>query len=341
MEIKRVFIAGGTGFLGYYSALKFIDMGASVDTIALPNELNSLEWFPKNIGLEFGNLFEMSDEDITKLLSKQKYDAFVYALGPDDRAVPDAPAIDFFREKLVKQSTRICNCAKSAGIRRCVVMGSYFAHFDKLQNGKLGEYHPYIKARTEQETAVFALAEPEKFDVMVAELPYIFGTMPEREPLWRKSLLAHFDGMKSVMFPSGGGTAVIDVTGVAEAIVAIAINGKSGTAYPVGNKNMTYKELLTLMLRAANDNRKVVSIPAFLCALGAKKNDEKLRAQGKESGLNNQKLMTQIQNKKFYIEPQPIWNELKYSELGFNGGRDVVESIRETMQRCYPERFAK
>ena len=338
MELKNVFIAGGTGFLGYYTAMQFDKMNIKVDTIALPKELNNLDWFPKNIGLSFGNLFEMTDEEIIKLLKKNNYDAFIYALGPDDRVVPDAPAIDFFAEKLVNQSKRICECVKNAGIKRCVVLGSYFAHFDKLQNGELGKYHPYIKARRMQEEAVFSLAD-ENFDVMVAELPYIFGTMPERKPLWRESFLSNFDGMKSVFFPAGGGTAMIDVTGVAEYIVAIAINGKSKTAYPVAKENMTYKDLVMLMMKESKDNRPYKELPAFLCALGAKKMVKHIKKQGKESGLNAAKLMTQIQNKKFYINPEPIKEELKFTELGFTGGRDVKESIAETMKACYPERF--
>ena len=270
MELKNVFIAGGTGFLGYYTAMQFDKMNIKVDTIALPKELNNLDWFPKNIGLSFGNLFEMTDEEIIKLLKKNNYDAFIYALGPDDRVVPDAPAIDFFAEKLVNQSKRICECAKNAGIKRCVVLGSYFAHFDKLQNGELGKYHPYIKARTMQEEAVFSLAD-ENFDVMVAELPYIFGTMPERKPLWRESFLSNFDGMKSVFFPAGGGTAMIDVTGVAEYIVAIAINGKSKTAYPVAKENMTYKDLVMLMMKESKDNRPYKELPPFYVHLELKK----------------------------------------------------------------------
>ena len=338
MNIKKVFIAGGTGFLGYYTAKLFDKKNIKVDTIALPKELDSLDWFPKNIGLSFGNLFEMTDEEIINLLKKDSYDAFIYALGPDDRVLPNAPAIDFFVDKLVNQSARICKCAKDAEIKRCVVLGSYFAHFDKLQNGELGKYHPYIKARTMQEEEVFKLAD-ENFPVMVAELPYIFGTMPERKPLWRESFLDNFNGMKSVFFPAGGGTAVIDVTGVAEAIVAITINGKSKSAYPVGNENMTFKELVTLMMKASKDFRPYKELPAFICALGAKKMVKETLKQGKESGLNAGKLMTQIQNKKFYIDPKPMREELDYKSLGFTGGRDVKESIIETMKACYPERF--
>ena len=338
-KIKKVFIAGGTGFLGYYTALKFKEMEAQVDTLALPNELGNLDWFPKEIGLEFGNLFEMSEAQIVKLLSKDKYDVFVYALGPDDRVLPNAPAYEFFYEKLVTQCKKICESAKKAGINRCVIMGSYFSYFDKQKNGELSKYHPYIHARVEQEKELFSIAEDGVFEVCVAELPYIFGTMPKRKPLWRESFLSNFDKMKKVMFPRGGGTAVIDVTGVAEAIYAIALNGKNRTAYPVGNINMPFSELVPLMMRASKDFRKYKEIPAWLCALGARQIDFKRKQAGKEGGLNAEKLMKQVQNQKFYIDAEPIWKELGFKELGFNGGRNIEISIKETMRACYPERF--
>ena len=47
-EFKNVFICGGTGFLGYYSAKEFLRQGANVGVLALPNELTlSADWWPK------------------------------------------------------------------------------------------------------------------------------------------------------------------------------------------------------------------------------------------------------------------------------------------------------
>lgn len=338
-NIQKVCIAGGTGFLGYYTALQFLDVGVKVDAIALPNELSSLSWMDKRIGLTLGNLFELTEEEIVALLQGKGYDAFIYGLGPDDRVLPPAPAYAFFYEKLVKQCEKICRAAKKAGIKVCAVMGSYFAHFDKLQNGKLSAYHPYIRARREQEKAVFALAEDGVFECVVLELPYIFGTIEGRKPLWRESFLSHFDGMKSVFFPKGGGTAVIDVTGVAEAMVAGVFYGKNKTAYPVGQENMTFKELVTLMLSSIEDERKYIELPAWICALGAKSIMKNIKKQGKENGLNAAKLMTQIQNQKFYVNAQDLHNQLHYAELGFTGGKDVRASIAHTMRACYPEKF--
>ena len=56
-DIKKVFIFGGTGFLGYYAALEFLRKGVAVDTLALPvkddKDLSGVgDWFPKEVGLK-------------------------------------------------------------------------------------------------------------------------------------------------------------------------------------------------------------------------------------------------------------------------------------------------
>lgn len=337
--IKKVFIAGGTGFLGYHAALKFLDLGIQVDTIALENEIEISNWFDSRIHLSYGNLFTMNESEIYNLLKDKNYDCFIYALGPDDRYIPKAPAYDFFYDRLVRQCKKICQAAKKANIQRCVILGSYFATYDKKMNGKLSQYHPYIKARIQQEQELIALGKDSLFSVMILELPYIFGTMPQRKPLWRDSFLKYYDKMKSVILPKNGGTAVIDVWGVAESIVACSFFGKHGTCYPIGKENLPFKVLIPLMLKSSKDNRKYKEIPAFLTAIGAKFIDRKFKKQGLESGLNHAKLMTQIQCKKFYIDGNQTMEALNFKHFNFYGGKDIYQSIEETMKACYPERF--
>ena len=334
-KVNKVFIAGGTGFLGYYTALEFLKRGNIVETIALPNEINLKGWYPKDIKVTYGDLFKMSNAKITSMLVNGGYDTFIYALGPDDRVVPQAPAYEFFYDKLVNQCTRICSCAKHANIRRCVVMGSYFSYFDRKYKGRLSKHHPYIKARVEQEKQLLKLGKKNKFDVMIAELPYIFGTMPERQPLWKDHFLARFDGYKNFYFPCGGGTTAIDVTGVAEGIVACAYSGENGGLYPIAGTNMTYKKLINTMIEGAKLNKKYVGIPAFLCSTFAHKIQKEDKKQGLENGLNIPKLMNGILNKKFYIDPTPYRQALHYEKFGFTGGKNIYDSIKETMAHCY------
>ncbi|GAG71712.1 unnamed protein product [marine sediment metagenome] len=105
----KVFNVGGTGFLGYYATLEFLKRGHEVDTMALP-DIPLGDWFPTDkVGVSYGNVFEMSHDDLVEVF--KGYDAMVYAVGPDDRIIPKAPAYDFFHfrkiEKLEKLTSEL------------------------------------------------------------------------------------------------------------------------------------------------------------------------------------------------------------------------------------------
>lgn len=334
-KVKNVFIAGATGLIGYHTALAFLDKGVHVEGITLPNELESFGWFPYKARLHFGNLFQMSDHDILSIFRLNDFDTLIYALGPDDRVIPNIPAYRFFYNKLVIEAKRVCKLAKSVGVKRCIVMNSYFAYFDKEMNGVLSMHHPYIHARVEQQKEIFELGVTDQFDVMMMELPYIFGTMPYRKPLWKDYFLSHFDNSKKVYFPKGGGTAVIDIIDVAKAIVAVAYNGENGKAYFIGEENMTFKELIELMLEAKGSHKQYKEVSPRLAALGARKLDKLNYKNGKESGLSYSKLMTDIQSKKFYIPSQQYKIDLDYEELDYLHPEDVRKSIVRTIKKCY------
>ena len=154
-EIKKVFIAGGTGFLGYPTAELFLSKGIDVDTIALGGEINNLDFVDKRINMKFGNLFEMNDEELTNLFKGKGYDAFIYALGPDDRVTPNAPAYQFFHDKLVEQCYKIMCAVKKCGIRHAVVLSSYFAYFDNLFKGNLENITHTLRQEPNREINAF------------------------------------------------------------------------------------------------------------------------------------------------------------------------------------------
>lgn len=326
--VKKVFIAGGTGFLGRAAMEKFIRCGVIV---AAASRTGGRVGNTDVAALDF---FAESGETLREYFAKESFDVFVYALGPDDRVMPPAPAYGYFREKLVDRCYDILSAAVAAGAKRIVLLGSYFAHFDKIYKGALSANHPYIRARREQEDAALSL----NAEVVVLELPYIFGVPENGKPLWRESFLAHYDAYPAV-FMTGGGTAATDVNGVADAVFAAAHCGRG--CIPVGGANASYIELLKKMLLYAKDGRKVYKIPAFIGALGAKKILKEYRKAGREPGLNPVKLMTQIQNREFYLDPEETERALNYGEFGFTAVRDIDEQLQKTMRACYPERFGK
>lgn len=330
--MNKVFIAGGTGFIGYHSALLFKSLNYEVVSFTLKENVNNLD--TSFMKLYVGNLFEMEEKEIIDIFNSEKPDIFIYALGPDERVIPKAPAWNFFYEKLVIQAKKICMAAKMANIAKCVVLNSYFSYFDRLYNNKLSKTHPYIKARVYQEKEILKLKD-DNFSVVFLELPYIFGTINNQTPLWKDSFLAPFDNYKSIMFPGKGGTAVIDISGVAQAVVAAAIYGENGKCYPINSDNLSFEKIIKLMLDAKKDSRKYKRIPIFFAYLFGKHLDKKLKKEGKEAGLNHAKLMYQIQSKKFYLDPKKTQEDLSFSKLGFDGGKDIKDSIYETIKKCY------
>jgi len=339
--VKNVFIVGGTGFLGYYSALEFLKKGIAVSSASIP-DVKLGDWFPKQINIVSDNLdvFKASEEEIAEVL--RGHEAMVYAVGPDDRVVPPAPSYDFFHDKLVVQCSKVVRAARKAGVRRVVIMNSYFAYFDRQPgyNGRLSRNHPYIRARVEQAEASIKLGEKGVMDVMILELPYIFGSMPGRMPLWKEVFLDRFDKMPAVFFPKGG-TVMIHVRGVGQAVVAATVNGEHGKRYPIGAYNMKYKKMIQIMYDAIDNKKKIFNAPtwiSYLAGLMLIRNEKK---HGREGGLHYAKLMTDIQSRDLYYSPEliaQVKKELGYAELGYNG-MDVVEGIRATMQACYPEKF--
>ncbi len=341
-DIKKVFIFGGTGFLGYYAALEFLRKGVAVDTLALPvkddKDLSGVgDWFPKEVGLKYGNLFEMTEDELVEVL--KGYDGMVYAVGPDDRFVPKAPAYDFFKEKLITKVIPVFNAARRAGVKHAVLLSSYFCYFDRTYpERKLSEHHSYIRVRNEQAKALIECGSEDTMSVSVLELPYIFGAMPERMPLWKEVFLDRFEKMPACFFTTGG-TIMIHVTGIAESVVAGMFNGKHGVRYPIGNKNVKFTDMFKIINDEAGVKKKVLVVPTWMAAMGGGFIDKKFHKEGREGGLDHKKLMYDIQSKYYYFDPKPVWEQLGYDELGYNGGLGIIEGIHDTVKNCYPDRY--
>ncbi len=355
-NFKNVFICGGTGFLGYYSALEFIKKGAKIGVLALPNELTlSADWWPKEIQVNYGMLFNLRPGDETPTVTKEElvkmftgYDTLVYAVGPDDRmhTPKGVSGYDFFHKYLVEKVVPVFEAAKEAGVKKAVLLNSYFAYFDRIwPESHLAQRHPYIRVRVEQAEALIKVGDGGVanggMDVVVLELPYIFGSMPGRTPLWKEVFLDRFAGMPAIMFPKGG-TNMIHVNGIAEAVVAAAYYGQHGDKLPIGNKDLKFKDMINMLMEDIGATKRYMGIPTWVATMGVKMTVVKaLKKAGQDSGLNYNYLMQDIQSKDLYYEDdvKKVQEYLHYDELGFNGGGTIEDGIRKTAIACYPHRF--
>jgi len=282
----KILMIGGTGLLGSEAAAELIRRGHSVKSIALP-PVPAGAALPPGMELVFGNYMEMTDEE---LLSHLKgCDGLAFAAGVDERVEGPPPIYALFKKFNITPLERLLQLAKLAGVKHAVICGSYFAYFNRLWPEKeLAKWHPYIRSRADQETMALAFAD-DTFDVAMLELPYIFGAQPGRTPVW-VFLVETIRGMKNkTMYPHGG-TAMVTVKQVGQAVAGAMEKNKGGNSYPIGYYNMTWKELLTIVHRYMGmPGRKIVTIPDWMFSLGTRKIMKQQKAAGHEGGLRMDK----------------------------------------------------
>lgn len=325
--MSKVFILGGTGFLGYYTTKELLARGYEVKTMALP-PMPAEGLFPSQVDIQLGDINQLSDEEIIDMLSDCS--GFMYAAGADERVTPVKPALKFFYEANVLPTQRLARLARQAGVKKFVVYGSYFSEFAERFEGKYDlKNQGYPNTRLLQEQVAFAEGEG-AMDVMSLRLPYIFGTMPGRMPLW-KMFTDQIKGRP--FFPSlKGGTAMVTVEQVAEAAVGAMENGKHRKTYAISALNMKFEEFYKMMVEALgqSDTTQVAVLPFEQIRESYEQVDKHSAEKGLEHGIRYS-LMGQLQEEDLYVNPADTMIELGIKD------HDVVQSIKETLARCVAE----
>lgn len=321
--MKNVFILGGTGLLGYHTVRELLARDYTVSTVALP-PMPSENLLPKEVECHLGNINEMTDEEISTML--QGKDAFIYAAGVDERVLPDAPANRFFYEENVVPTQRLARLAREAGVKKFVLFGSYFSHFaEQWPELHLATEQPYPRTRLLQEEVAIMEGEG-AMEVMSLRLPYIFGTMPGRKPLW-EMFLPQVQG-KDFVPVLAGGTAMVTVKQVAEATVGAIENGKHGEKYAISDTNMKHKEFFQIIADVLEQPDTVIQVvPLEQMKPEYAKADEHAASEGKEHGIHIE-MTAEIQNRDAYIDPEDTMSILKYNK------DDVKKAIIETIEEC-------
>jgi dihydroflavonol-4-reductase len=318
----RVLIVGGTGFIGYHAVQAFLGRSHQVTVLALP-PLPAKDFLPSEVKVILSDLNSMSDESLKILLKKQE--AVVFAAGADDRTLPKSPAYSFFYSANVTSCVRFFRLARESGVKRGVLLSSYFAHFDRIwPEMQLSLHHPYICSRQEQEQRTLEAALPD-LELMILELPYIFGAAPGLTPLWAP--LIRYLGFPFPLFYTRGGTNMIAVKHVANAIVGAIENGSAGERYLVGDENISWTDFLTRLIQIMNLKKKVIILPDFSARLFAGTIRFFHALQGRESGLDPVKFI-KVQTKNTFFDPEPSRKVLGYGKGGLN------QALEETVMAC-------
>lgn len=320
----KVLIIGGTGFLGWYATKELLKGGHRVEIVALP-PAPPIGLFPKDVEIHLADVMQLSEDELKTLLEGN--DALVFAAGADDRTTPKKPAYPFFYKHNVESVRHVFAIARAAGVKRAVVLGSYFAYFDRIwPEMKLASRHPYIRSRVEQEKAAFNAGGTE-MAVSILELPYIFGSMPGKVPLW-KPLIDYITSPLPVFYPAGG-TACVSVTQVAQAIRGAVEHGEHGVAYPIGGVNLTWVALLEEISNLAGKPKRVITLPDWLVKVSAWCLKWIHTIRGLESGLDPVAFMD-LQTRNTFIDHKPAQKVLKLSDEG------ITQALIDTIHASNP-----
>ncbi len=317
---KGVLIIGGTGFLGYHAAREFLKKGWHVTVLGLP-PAPPAHLFPQTVQIVLQDVEKTSAEELIDIV--RGYDALVFAAGMDDRVTPKRPAYPKFHHANVEVCQRVLQLAQKAGVKRAVVLGSYYAYFNRLwPELKMTERHPYIRSRVEQEKAALGVSG---LTVSILELPYIFGDSLGRKPLWYP--LVKYIRATPLLLYMKGGSACITATTVGQAIVGAIESSRAGQCYPIGDENLTWVELLKRLADADGLTRKVITLPTWIVRVALYGLWLLHRINGREAGLDPRHFAA-LQTSNTFIDPLPSKKALGYE----TGGLD--EAFKQTIAAC-------
>ncbi len=145
----NVFMRGFTGLLGCEAAIQLIKKGHKVSSVALP-PLPQGAPIPEEMELVFADINKKTDEEVEEMLKGK--DCFIFAAGVDERAEFPAPVYDYYYKYNIAPLERIFPICKKVGVKRAVVLGSYFSYLAKqMPEKKFEEKCPYFRARPDQE----------------------------------------------------------------------------------------------------------------------------------------------------------------------------------------------
>lgn len=320
--MKKILVLGGTGFLGYYTTEELLRKGYEVKSVALPPMPVDDLFSSDKVENILADINDLSDEEVLELL--EDVDGLMYAIGADERVVPDAPAYSFFYEANVLPTQRLARLAAEAGLESFVVYGSYFAEFAERITDVDLRSEAYPSTRLLQEQVAFAEGEG-KMRVSSLRLPYIFGNMPGRMPLWKMFA----DRVKDqAVFPVlKGGTAAVTVEQVAQAAVGALEKGKHRGTYALEGINLSHKDFMDRIVKAIGqeDTTEIPVVPLEAVIENYRKIDEQTAAAGKEHGMHME-MIAEMNNRDLFIDPTEVMEELGYEE------DDVDAAIDRTLE---------
>lgn len=241
----NILIVGGTGLTGAHAAFYLRDQGHDVTIMsrsALPAD-SVLAGFPHLKGSYIGDAVSVDD--------LRGFDAMVFCAAVDIRCVPpDTDPNQFYHDANTIAVPRFFEKAKEAGMRRAVLVSSYYPHIvpEKIATD------PYVRSRHLSSEGARVLTD-ENFKVCSLDAPFIIGHVPGLAVDHLAALAlygaGHLQGVP--MVAPAGGMNFIASQSLSEAIAAALDRGTAGKAYLVGDENLSWKQYLEMFSEAAGN----------------------------------------------------------------------------------------
>lgn len=308
---STVLVLGGTGLLGYSTISELVARGYHVRSLALP-PLPAPDLFTEfgdAVESHLADLGDLDDDELRSML--EGVHAVMYASGADERVTPEAPASRFFYEANVLPTQRLARLAREQGVQRFVVYGSYFAHFAQTMP-ELGLAHQgYPMMRLLQEQIAFAEGDG-AMTVTSLRLPYIFGTMPGRIPLW-EMFVEQIRGQQAFPAHEGGVTAAVTTRQVGQAAVGAMERGEHRGTYALGGYNLRHADFYQRIVERLGQDTQVPLVPFSALEPTLVAYDEQAAAAGREHGIHLRESGL-LRSLDLSIDPGPVQAALGYED---------------------------
>ena len=243
----RIIVVGGTGLLGAAATLRLRDDGHDV-TLAGRN--------PPRADSPIGGFpferFDFVREPARAPALLAGFDAMVFTAGQDPKGLPPDPAgAEAYLDQASASGRFLLHAngvlvpalfaaARAAGLKAAVNVGTFYPQVvpDLLAT------NAYMLSRRQADDGIRALAAP-SFRAMSVNPSWVMGVVPGmRFALWENYLAYAADEPGERAFAPPGGVNIISVALVADAIAGALARGEGGRAYLLGDRNVTFQELL-------------------------------------------------------------------------------------------------
>ncbi|WP_375385234.1 NAD-dependent epimerase/dehydratase family protein [uncultured Microbacterium sp.] len=244
MSDRSILVVGGTGMIGSHIARRLADRGDRVSIMsrspASADDPAAIAGIPRLVG-------DYSEGAEPRAL--EGFSDIVFAAGQDIRHI----GVDVQDEAIWDRMQRVgvpafAAGAKARGVKRFVQLGSYYHHL----RPEFAETMPYVAARRDADARTRGLSDA-GFAAMTLNPPSIVGTSGGRGLRGFARLIAWVRGELPTppLSAPPGGTNYMSVRSLTQATLGALDRGAAGTAYLVGDENLTYQQYFQALATAA------------------------------------------------------------------------------------------